>query len=227
MAGRLIAINGIDNLTRLVVTIDNGGNFQANHLVAGTYQVSLMDTTAPGFTAATVPIYEVTTSASVNLTYTPPAVAINKNYLSVISPTIVSGIVKQDGHSFARNLPFIKSTSPVSCDSNLGDVTIYSVSSAAQDATQTCAIDQILPKGTSNVSLKIIVTSAEYPTYTQQKSKYNDTWSYEFSGLPGAPSDGEAVNDTHYTTGTIKKEVCVDVTNLTKNEATHFGSALH
>jgi hypothetical protein len=72
--------------------------------------------------------------------------------------------------------------------------------------------------------VKITVSTAEYPTYTTAQSQYNDTWSYAVTGLPGVSLAATgAVNQSHFTQGTIVRTECVDVSKQTSNGALNLG----
>ncbi|PMQ05704.1 hypothetical protein JaAD80_28400 [Janthinobacterium sp. AD80] len=84
-----------------------------------------------------------------------------------------------------------------------------------------------MPKGTRYVGVRISVSTAEYPVYTTQQSRYNDTWSYAVLGLPGASLAATgAVNQSHFTQGSIASTDCIDVGQHTAQGALAIGGSV-
>jgi hypothetical protein len=230
--GRWIGVRGLDNLTRRIVKVEKGGTFTADELVEGTYEVTLLDPAAPGFWRSTVPVF--TGATDVDLSF--PYGSLDSTELSsaLKSPDKVVAVrsfstSKAAANVASRGLPrgVAAFATPAECEVDLGDGKFeYKATAAAKDSTITCLAQPTVPKGTKKLGLLLEVYSAEYPTYTTAKSQYNDTWAYAVSGLPGVGSDSGAVNDTHYTQGTISKEVCLDVSSLTAKGDFSFSASL-
>jgi hypothetical protein len=244
LAGRKIAVRGIDNRTRRVVTVAADGTFVADALVEGTFDIILLDVEAPNFWRATVPIFKGSTTASVSFPYAGTGITTAGNSArggvvttsaagtAFVGPSVLRSHLTQDGVSPAsrstRGDVQLAAATPTGCEvvqAATGTAT-YTAASAAQNSTITCSAQPAIPQGTSKIGVTLVIASAEYPTYTTAKSQYNDTWSYAVGGLPGLGSDGGAVNDTHYTQGSISKSVCIDVSKLTKDAPYSFQANL-
>jgi hypothetical protein len=104
--------------------------------------------------------------------------------------------------------------------------TVYTVSSAAMGTVVTCGLTHSVPKGTQTLGLQFVVSTAEYPYYTQSKSKFNDSWAYFVTGVTGVANQTSLVNDSHFSTDSITKDYCVDVSAQTKDQAFKFSAGL-
>jgi hypothetical protein len=78
-------------------------------------------------------------------------------------------------------------------------------------------LNYVVPKGTAKLSVYVEVFTQEFPTFTSQKSQFNDLWSFNVQ-LPGLPAFHESgkVNQSHATAGWILFEKCMDVAAATK-----------
>lgn len=234
MANAKVAARGLDNRTAKVAVVDSAGKFEITGLVDGTYEISVLSVDQPGFVTTTVPIYVTTTTANVQLTLAPPAPPTAFNGTAVLAvfdgsstpgALLVSAGVVQDGIPPVSRGPLALAAvqpmlaTPASCETASASEITYTVSAAAKDSTIACVIAHTVPKGTANLGIRVSIATAEYPTYTQSKSQYNDSWSYSIAGIPGAVSAGGQVNDSHYTTGVINRDICANVASLTAANA--------
>lgn len=238
LSGRLVSVRGQDNNVRMAVPVDASGVFSATNLPAGTYQVSLLDVQAPDFTSATVPIYAGSSSVNVQLAHTQLAASAASAQIKFAQGVVsgskqLSSTVTQNGSIASRNarasIASVSGASTSGCVANTGTqgVETYTVTSRAKDATESCVLLETIPKGTKTLSVDVSVATAEYPSYTQTKGAYDDTWSYAFAGLPGSSLVGSgSVNDSHYNAGTIKKQNCIDVSALTANGDYQYSAVL-
>lgn len=238
LTGRQMAIRGLDNRTRRVVTVAADGTFDADRLVEGTYDVTLLDPASPGFWKATVPIFPGATEAELAFPYVSAPTSTSGAMLSVVGGNrLYRSSVSQDGVAPpSRVQPVPPSSSPPSaaqlatpadCET-LGEAgaASYQAIAATQNSTITCQAQPLVAQGTQRLGLRVDVTSAEFPSYTTVKSQFNDSWSYAVGGLPGLGSAGGLVNDSHYTQGSITKQVCLDVAALTAASDYSFSVSL-
>jgi hypothetical protein len=222
-AGQSVAVRGLDNRTRLVTVVDASGAFSAGPLGAGTYELSLLDTNAPGFWTASVPIFPNSSTVSADLVYAPSTGAGKAKSGSVNHPTSSQGSpslarVQQNGIAPRPRTPpnTARAATPAGCETlGLAGEARYQAEAGTQNNTVGCVVAYTVPAGTAKVSVDVTVFTEEYPTYTTAKSQYNDTWAYALTGLSGIGAASGSVNDTHYTQGTVTKHFCVDVASAT------------
>ena len=97
---------------------------------------------------------------------------------------------------------FVADTVLGSCISQDGRT--LSVASGAQGDTVSCSSSIALPPGTERVAVKVSVTTAEFPQYTQSKSVYDDKWSFNIDIAGRVAMQGaSSVNQSHSNLGTI------------------------
>jgi hypothetical protein len=236
-AGKSIAVKGIDNRTRQVIVADGSGAFRISPLDAGTYQLSILDVNEPGFWTATVPIFPTTTTASANIVYAPAASASSTIAITSVGSGQTwrgrTAVAVSGQNSFGPEPRASEDTlrplsaNPSSCETAgaTGEASYVAVS-GTRNNTISCVIAHTLPTGTTNVAIQFTVTTEEYPKYTTQKSRFNDTWAYAVSGLSGVSAASGSVNDSHYTQGTITKEYCVNVANAASSAPLVFNANL-
>ncbi|PLY40121.1 hypothetical protein CSZ94_22775 [Janthinobacterium sp. ROICE36] len=222
LAGQKMLLAGYNNHQRQVAVIDATGAFQFDGVLPDTYQLTLNDLVHPNMVSVSAVVFDNSSSVSVGIVY-PYAPGLARRTASAQS--YVAGKVTQDGAGPSARAV---SASP----RGAGDVTpqddegskTFAATAAAQHQTITSPIAFTVPKGTKNVGVKITVSTAEYPVYTTAQSQYNDTWSYAVTGLPGVNlAAAGAVNQTHYTQGTIVRTECVDVSKQTREGALSLG----
>lgn len=238
LTGRKIALRGLNtNRTRRVLTIGEGGLFSTEGLPAGTYELALLDPDAPNFWIVSFAIQAGSTQISVTLPYAPPsAPAAMPARASKASVSPLRARVTQNGPptpqrqlgaATGERLGMTGTATGPGCTSN--EITgggTFTATAAQQNQTSSCAVSYALPQGTAKVGVTLTVSSEEFPTYTRQKSEYNDTWSYAVSGLAGVPGASGAVNDTHYTRGSFTRTYCIDTATLTKDKEHAFSGSL-
>lgn len=88
------------------------------------------------------------------------------------------------------------------------------------------AVKHSIPPGQERVSVRISVSSEEFPEWTSQRSPFNDAWRYSVYGLPGVEANKGQVNDSHQAKQTITKEYCVDTSKLAEQGAYTFEATL-
>lgn len=228
LAGRQVALVGQGNPARLVADIRADGTFEAAGLTAGTYQVALLDVSAPNAWVAVMPIYVGSKAVSIDLVAgkatTTAAKAMSASGSGVNQ--VRQSTVKQDGTPPPSREQSAAPASRLQAMSGSGlDCTpiqagnggsTVSVSGTGRGTSNSCPLDIAIPKGTAKVEFRAEVSTAEFPTFTQSKSQYNDSWSYSISGLPDITGAAGTVNQTHHDMGAVVKQKCVDVSALTK-----------
>lgn len=216
LAGRQVAIRGMDNRTRLVARVDANGTFTAGPVVAGTYEWSLLDAHTPRFWTATVPVFPGSTQVHGQIVYAPTA---EKNAPRRARATRTLSSTTQDGARPASRpiaespRPRANAATPATCegaDAAPGEV-VYQATSAQVNTTVSCVVTHPLPAGTTQVAVELSVRTDEFPYFTTTRSRYNDTWAYAVSGLPGISPASGSVNETHYTHGALTQIHCVDL----------------
>lgn len=223
LAGRKVLLKGYNSHLRAQATVDASGNFSFSDVIPDTYQITLSDLENPNVVSVSGLVFN--SSSTVNVTLVLPSAAGAQK--SLAQPSVINGGFIQDGAApAARQAPAGKAA-PSASVSALAAGTLFQATAAAQNQTITTPISFNVPKGTQNVGVKITVFTEEYPVYTTAQSQYNDTWSYAVTGLPGAAlSAAGAVNQSHYTQGTISKTSCVDVSSQAKDAAFTVGGAV-
>jgi hypothetical protein len=93
------------------------------------------------------------------------------------------------------------------------------VTSGAADTLVTSPVSFIAPKGSTQLSVRVVVTSAEYPVFTGQQSKFNDIWLFniQIPALARSLQQTGKVNQSHATSGTISFDTCLDLTSAATN----------
>lgn len=221
LAGKKILLAGYNSHQRQVAVVDATGAFHFQGVLPDTYQLTLNDLEHPDVVSVSAVVFDTSTTVSVDIVYPYGAGLTQRG----AAQSYVAGTVTQDGAPPpARSEAAVPRSGP---DATLQDdegSKSFTATAAAQNQTITVPVSYTVPKGTKNVGVKITVTTAEYPVYTTAQSQYNDTWSYAVTGLPGVNlAAAGAVNQTHYTQGTIVKTECVDVSKQTKDGALTLG----
>ncbi|MGK5011442.1 hypothetical protein [Janthinobacterium sp. MDB2-8] len=222
LAGKKMLLAGYNNHQRQVAVVDATGAFHFDGVLPDTYQLTLNDLVHPNVVSVSAVVFDNSSTVSVGIVYPyEPGLA----QRTAPAQSYVAGSVTQDGAGPpARQV--------VASPRGAGDVTpqddegskTFTATAAAQNQTITSPVAFTVPKGTKNVGVKITVSTAEYPVYTTAQSQYNDTWSYAVTGLPGVNLAATgAVNQTHYTQGTIVRTECVDVSKQTKEGVLTLG----
>lgn len=173
-------------------------------LTNGAATVALTISRAPVLTGATI--------GSPNSAQSPEATTqLSQSYTS--SSFIEPGAIE---YADPKRLASVASVPPSVAQPNVYDV---SVSSGARDQRRASPISYDIPQGSSQIFVKVDITTAEYPTYTTVNSRFNDLWS--FTVIPPVPfakfENSGKVNTTHSTKGTISEQKCYDVSSQTKN----------
>ena len=221
-AGKKMLLAGYNNHQRQVAVVDATGAFHFDGVLPDTYQLTLNDLVHPNVVSVSAVVFDNSSTVSVGIVYPyEPGLA----QRTAPAQSYVAGSVTQDGAGPpARQV--------VASPRGAGDVTpqddegskTFTATAAAQNQTITSPVAFTVPKGTKNVGVKITVSTAEYPVYTTAQSQYNDTWSYAVTGLTGVNLAATgAVNQTHYTQGTIVRTECVDVSKQTKEGVLSLG----
>ncbi len=206
LGGKYVGLVGARTGVRRTAKLNADGTFVFPNVVSDSYKLDLLDLKFPGLTSSSVAVFTFDTTVTAKLVYVAPPAA--KLLLNDGETTMKLGI----GGSFSGNgkgpvqrrkqqmLPAPKL--PSTCNAT----------SSTMGVTQTCQLNFTVPKGTQFVSMKIAVTTAEYPYYTGSQSQFDDTWSYVVSGIPGQVVQASGnVNLTHRNIGTITKDGCFDV----------------
>lgn len=235
-AGRFVAIRGQDNRTRQVASIDNTGAFSVAGLTRGTYQVVLLDTQRPDAWIAVVPVFADSTAVDVKLVVAQPGVPVEAATASRLgrasdrATSTIASSVTQNGTppparpSASRVRPL--AAAPTNCESTLGTTRRFTVQAGDQGLTVTCVFSTTVPKGTQQIGITATIFTEEFPVFTQARSIYNDSWYYSVSGLPGFSGESGLVNDSHYASATIRREVCVDIASSTLQGDFTFNGSL-
>ena len=222
LAGKKMLLAGYNNHQRQVAVVDATGAFHFDGVLPDTYQLTLNDLVHPNVVSISAVVFDNSSTVSVGIVY-PYGAGLAQRTASAQS--YVAGTVTQDGAAPpARAVPASpRAAGDVTPQDDEGSKT-FTATAAAQNQTITSPIAFTVPKGTKNVGVKITVSTAEYPVYTTAQSQYNDTWSYAVTGLPGVNLAATgAVNQTHYTQGSIVRTECVDVSKQTKDGALSLG----
>ena len=221
LAGKKMLLAGYNSHQRQVAVVDAAGAFHFDGVLPDTYQLTLNDLVHPNVVSVSAAVFDNSSTVSVDIVY-PYGPGLGQR---AGATSYVAGTVRQDGAGPpAREVPARpRGTADVTPQDDANSKT-FVATAAAQGQTVTTPIIFTVPKGTHNVGVKITVSTAEYPVFTTQQSRYNDTWSYAVTGLPGASlAAAGAVNQTHYTQGTIVRTECVDVSKQTKDGALSLG----
>ncbi|MBE3024495.1 hypothetical protein IMS62_07385 [Janthinobacterium sp. GW458P] len=224
LAGKKMLLSGYNSHQRQVAEVDATGAFHFDGVLPDTYQLTLNDLVHPNVVSVSAVVFDGSTSVSVDIVY-PYAAGLAGR---APARSYVAGTVAQDGAGPpARHAaPPARSLPDATPQDDEGDQA-FTATAAAQDQTITTPIVYTVPKGTKNLGVKITVSTAEYPDYTTAQSKYNDTWSYSVTGLPGANlAAAGAVNQTHYTQGSVVRTECIDVSKQTKDGPLTVGGAV-
>ncbi|WP_332860380.1 hypothetical protein [Janthinobacterium svalbardensis] len=222
LAGKKMLLAGYNNHQRQVAMVDATGAFHFDGVLPDTYQLTLNDLVHPNVVSVSAVVFDNSSTVSVGIVY-PYGTGLAQRTASAQS--YVAGSVTQDGAGPpARAVPASpRAADDVTPQDDEGSKT-FTATAAAQNQTITSPIAFTVPKGTKNVGVKITVSTAEYPVYTTAQSQYNDTWSYSVTGLPGVNLAATgAVNQTHYTQGSIVRTECIDVSKQTKDGALSLG----
>ena len=222
LAGKKMLLTGYNNHQRQVAVVDATGAFHFDGVLPDTYQLTLNDLVHPNVVSVSAVVFDNSSSVSVGIVYPyGPGLA----QRAATAQSYVAGTVTQDGAAPpARAVPANpRAAGDVTPQDDEGSKT-FTATAAAQNQTISSPVAFTVPKGTKNVGVKITVSTAEYPVYTTAQSQYNDTWSYAVTGLPGVNLAATgAVNQTHYTQGSIVRTECVDVSKQTKEGALSLG----
>ncbi|PJJ17562.1 hypothetical protein CLU90_0739 [Janthinobacterium sp. 67] len=221
LAGKKMLLAGYNHHQRQVAVVDATGAFHFDGVLPDTYQLTLNDLVHPNVVSVSAVVFENSSNVNVDIVY-PYAASLT---LRAGAQTYAAGSVTQDGAGPpARAVAASPRAAGEATPQDDVDSKTFTATAAAQNQTITSPIAFTVPKGTKNVGVKITVSTAEYPTYTTAQSQYNDTWSYAVTGLPGVSlAAAGAVNQTHYTQGSIVRTECVDVSKQTKDGALNLG----
>jgi hypothetical protein len=221
LAGKKMLLAGYNSHQRQVAVVDATGAFHFDGVLPDTYQLTLNDLVHPNVVSVSAVVFDNSSTISVGIVY-PYGTGLARRSAA---QSYVAGTVAQDGAGPpARAQPASpRAADDVTPQDDEGSKT-FTATADAQNQTITSPIAFTVPKGTKNVGVKITVSTAEYPVYTTAQSQYNDTWSYSVTGLPGVNLAATgAVNQSHYTQGTIVRTECVDVSKQTKDGALSLG----
>lgn len=221
LAGKKMLLAGYNNHQRQVAVVDATGAFHFDGVLPDTYQLTLNDLIHPNVASVSAVVFENSSNVNVDIVY-PYAPGLAQR--TATAQSYVAGTVTQDGAAPpVRAVPASPRAGDVTLQDDEGSKT-FTAMAAAQNQTITSPVAFTVPKGTKNVGVKITVSTAEYPVYTTAQSQYNDTWSYAVTGLPGVNLAATgAVNQTHYTQGSIVRTECVDVSKQTQAGALSLG----
>lgn len=213
-----IALTGSKSGIRQVSTVDLDGSFIFQNLIPDTYNISVIDLLQPYYYSIDVPIFSSTTFSNATIFYQPiislqdqtPIKDSTKNF-NVVGFSIQDGYSpeKRSAKEIEENTTFVHTITKETSD------TVFSVSSGSENVTQSKHIDYTAPADVKNVGVKIVITSNEYPTYTQNPGNlFDDRWGYSLSILnsngPSIITDSGNVNSSHHITGTIEKTYCFE-----------------
>ncbi|MDO8032950.1 hypothetical protein O3297_05960 [Janthinobacterium sp. SUN128] len=221
LAGKKMLLAGYNNHQRQVAVVDATGAFHFDGVLPDTYQLTLNDLVHPGVVSVSTAVFDNSTTINVDIVYPyGPGLAQRAAPQSYAAATVT-----QDGAGPPARAETAapRAVPDVTPQDDEGSKT-FTATAAAQNQTISVPVSYTVPKGTKNVGVKITVSTAEYPVYTTAQSQYNDTWSYAVTGLPGVNLAATgAVNQTHYTQGSIVRTECVDVTKQTQAGALSLG----
>lgn len=221
LAGKKMLLAGYNHHQRQVAVVDATGAFHFDGVLPDTYQLTLNDLVHPNVVSVSAVVFENSSNVNVGIVY-PYGAGLA---LRATAQTYTAGSVTQDGAGPpVREVPArSRAAGDATPQDDAGSKT-FTATAAAQNQTITTPVSFTVPKGTKNVGVKITVSTAEYPVYTTAQSQYNDTWSYAVTGLPGVNLAATgAVNQTHYTQGSIVRTECVDVSKQTEAGALSLG----
>jgi len=221
LAGKKMLLAGYNHHQRQVAVVDATGAFHFDGVLPDTYQLTLNDLVHPNVVSVSAVVFENSSNVNVGIVY-PYGAGLA---LRATAQTYTAGSVTQDGAGPpVREVPArSRAAGDATPQDDAGSKT-FTATAAAQNQTITSPVAFTVPKGTKNVGVKITVSTAEYPVYTTAQSQYNDTWSYAVTGLPGVNLAATgAVNQTHYTQGSIVRTECVDVSKQTQAGALSLG----
>jgi hypothetical protein len=245
--GLRIGIVGFNNPIRRTIPLNNDGTFSTNDLPTGTYIASLLDLDFPNFSNVIFAIFPGDSVVDIVLVNGAPTLGQGASSVNPSSRTLPIVAAGTTGSSFRGNAPLPlrrpssggqRSLATITdCPATVDGVTTFSVASTAQGKSNPCLIDFAVARGTKNIEVSATVITAEFPEFTQQRSIFNDVWSYTISGFSGVPIRAfGSVNDTHFSMGTLQAEPrCIDVSRQTETggfnisgiaEAVNVGDAL-
>ena len=181
LAGKKMLLRGFNEAIRKTAVVDSSGKFSFENILPDTYAVSLSDLDHPDSVFTTFPIYDDSTMAEVTIVYTSGEGVMSAKAASGSAPVkAVSPMssVKQNGQPPKR-----RSISPQKNRIPSPDVTpssagtqSFSAIAEAEGAPMTTPIAYTVPMGTTKVDVTVTVSTDEYPVFTTQKGRYNDTW---------------------------------------------------
>ncbi|MGK5075367.1 hypothetical protein [Janthinobacterium sp. ZB1P44] len=221
LAGKKMLLTGYNSHQRQVAVVDATGAFHFDGVLPDTYQLTLNDLVHPGVVSVSAAVFDNSTTINVAMVYPyGPGLA-----QRAASQGYVAATVTQDGAGPpARAEAAAPRAAPDVTPQDDEGSKEFTATAAAQNQTVSVPVSYTVPKGTKNVGVKITVRTAEYPVYTTAQSQYNDTWSYSVTGLPGVNlAAAGAVNQSHFTQGTIVRTDCVDVSKQTRDGALTLG----
>lgn len=231
LAGKKIAIIGEGaNATRIVLSVDEDGNFSAQGLPAGNYRAELLDSSVPGLTQTTFQIRREDRHVQVDLKYWQAA-----------------NIQDSDNRTVSGK---VRAKSPYRKEAMQGGITLvegeisgeqcfkfkfpgnnyytFQVSSspAIPRSSYSCLAVMEIPKGVKGIEVSMLLKSLRY-NFRADPIGYDfaDRWSYSVSGLPRVIAGHGNSAQTYR--GHVVDEGCIDVSELTKNGAHRFGVRLN
>ena len=225
LAGKKMLLAGYNNHQRQVAVVDATGAFHFDGVLPDTYQLTLNDLVHPNVVSVSAVVFENSSNVNVDIVYPyGTSLALRPASPQPLQPYTASNITQDGAGPPARDLPASPRAAGDATPQNDEGSKTFTAIAAAQNQTITSPIAFTVPQDTKNVGVKITVSTAEYPTYTTAQSQYNDTWSYAVTGLPGVSLAATgAVNQTHFTQGTIVRTECIDVSKQTSNGALNLG----
>lgn len=235
-----VALIGASSDLRRIVEVDDEGRFTFESLISETYTLSVVDLERPGIFTAIVPIFEDTSTAEATLLYEPEGVpaalravapatpqyatpdsegfeATMEEELPSSMPAVV-GRVSQDGTPTRPRFQAAEAaTLPASeCSEAIDNGIVFSAISGNENETNACLVEFISDSASSLLTVEIVVTSTEFPDFTQNDGNpFDDRWGYSLTVANATQSlirDEGNVNASHRNTGMIQSTVCLERT---------------
>lgn len=213
-------------ITRQVTA--TGGTFTVADLPHDTY--TLLHVSGDGKVAGEAVFLEgalqttPVTMTALDLTFAnlPPADSVPTVSASASSPERNGGAPDR-ARSAASSTLAAPLAAPSSAAVFLGEVTAVA---GAQGVRVSSSGGIVVPRGTSRLVIRATVVTTEYPEYTTQQSRYNDTWSYAFEGGSlGAVAKAGSVNGTHAASAVYVESRTFEVASLTADGDVGVGIA--
>ncbi|MBE0603081.1 MAG: carboxypeptidase regulatory-like domain-containing protein [Deltaproteobacteria bacterium] len=224
LTGKQVVLTGFNSGARLSAAIQPDGTYTIGNAPTDSYSLSLADTSLERFGSSLFLIESGGSTIDVDLTIAgngisgarqpSPAAMRIASAPKTVKNIKVPEFSKNDPIE-PRSLHALQAVRPPAAISETDNS--ITVSGAARDEVVSKDKVIVVAKDTRNVKVQATVSTAEYPTYTTQQSRYNDSW--EFKAMCGGTifEKSGSVNNTHADNGTHHYNKDIDVSAFTKS----------